>query len=189
MVVVAGPGSGLSEEPTLGCESVTLESESFPCCPPGPVTVQAQGVVEHLLVDEVEQPALDAPHGLHGCLPRGLLAFEVVAALAGVADLAAGHDVQHPVDLPVPRAGQPVADRVAGGGVDGGRAVPGREERLGREAGDVADLDQQPGAPEGPMPLRSNSPVPVATTSSVSSLPMAVRAPRPELSLLTGSSQ
>jgi hypothetical protein len=39
MVVVAGPGSGLSEEPTLGCESVTLESESFPCCPPGSVPV------------------------------------------------------------------------------------------------------------------------------------------------------
>jgi hypothetical protein len=34
--LVAGPGSGLSEEPALGCESVTLELESFPCCPPGP---------------------------------------------------------------------------------------------------------------------------------------------------------
>src|SRR3954453_8726733 len=33
----AGPGSGWSEEPASGCESVTLESESFPCCPPGPV--------------------------------------------------------------------------------------------------------------------------------------------------------
>ena len=33
---VAGPGSGLSEEPVLGCEPVALESESFPCCPPGP---------------------------------------------------------------------------------------------------------------------------------------------------------
>ena len=35
--LLAGPGSGLSEEPASGCESVALESESFPCCPPGPV--------------------------------------------------------------------------------------------------------------------------------------------------------
>ena len=34
---LAGPGRGLSEEPALGCESVTLESESFPRCLPGPV--------------------------------------------------------------------------------------------------------------------------------------------------------
>src|SRR4051794_9755419 len=31
----AGSGSGWSEEPASGCESVTLESESFPGCPPG----------------------------------------------------------------------------------------------------------------------------------------------------------
>ena len=36
-MVVAGPGSGLSEEPALGCEPVALESESLPRCPPGPV--------------------------------------------------------------------------------------------------------------------------------------------------------
>ena len=34
---LAGPGSGLSEEPALGCEPVALESESCPVCPPGPV--------------------------------------------------------------------------------------------------------------------------------------------------------
>src|SRR3954466_9217268 len=34
---VAGPGSGLSEEPVWGCEPVALEGESFPRCPPGPV--------------------------------------------------------------------------------------------------------------------------------------------------------
>src|SRR4051794_31471187 len=38
-VGVAGPGSGWSEEPVRGCEPVALESESFPCCPPGPVFV------------------------------------------------------------------------------------------------------------------------------------------------------
>jgi hypothetical protein len=36
--LVAGPGSGFSEEPALGCEPVALESESCPVCPPGPVT-------------------------------------------------------------------------------------------------------------------------------------------------------
>ena len=36
--VTAGPGRGLSEEPAWGCEPVALESESFPRCPPGPVT-------------------------------------------------------------------------------------------------------------------------------------------------------
>lgn len=34
---MAGPGSGLSEVPVWGCEPATLESESLPLCPPGPV--------------------------------------------------------------------------------------------------------------------------------------------------------
>ena len=46
-LVVAGPGSGLSEEPVWGCEPVTLESESLPWCPPGPVPERVDGVVEH----------------------------------------------------------------------------------------------------------------------------------------------
>src|SRR3954469_19055354 len=41
-----GPRSGLSEEPAPGCESVTLESESFPCCPPGLVFGAAEVVTE-----------------------------------------------------------------------------------------------------------------------------------------------
>lgn len=32
--VVAGPGSGLSEELVWGCEPAALESESLPRCPP-----------------------------------------------------------------------------------------------------------------------------------------------------------
>lgn len=42
-----------------------------------------------------------------------------------------------------------MADLVAGGGVDGRGAVPGREVRLGGEPGDVCDLDQQPGRAGG----------------------------------------
>jgi hypothetical protein len=34
---VAGPGSGLSEEPTSGVRSVTLDFSVVPECPPGPV--------------------------------------------------------------------------------------------------------------------------------------------------------
>jgi hypothetical protein len=33
----AGPGSGLSEEPTSGVRSVTPDSSVVPECPPGPV--------------------------------------------------------------------------------------------------------------------------------------------------------
>jgi cytochrome c oxidase assembly factor CtaG len=36
LLAAAGPGSDLSEEPALGCESVTLESVVVPRCPPGP---------------------------------------------------------------------------------------------------------------------------------------------------------
>src|SRR5439155_25644236 len=34
--LVAGPGSGLSEEPTSGVRSVTLDCRVVPECPPGP---------------------------------------------------------------------------------------------------------------------------------------------------------
>src|SRR6185312_4110011 len=35
--VVAGPGSGLFEEPVAGLQSGRAATESFPCCPPGPL--------------------------------------------------------------------------------------------------------------------------------------------------------
>ena len=53
---------------------------------------------------------------------------------------------KYPVDLTVPAAGQPVSDVVAGGGVDGCGAGPGREVVAVGEPGDVADLDEQPGS-------------------------------------------
>jgi hypothetical protein len=88
-------------------------------------------VFEHGLEDEVGQPAFDAAHGLHGRLAIALLPFVVVPAGFVVAELDAGHDVQHPVDLSVPAAGESVPDLVAGGDVDGGGAVPRREVRIG----------------------------------------------------------
>ena len=118
-------------------------------------------VVEHRAVDDVGEASFEAAHGFVGGFAARLLAVVVGAAFGGVAELDDGHDVQDPVDLPVPASGEPVADVVAGGGVDGGGAGPGREVAAVGEPGDVADLDQQPGAPEGPMPCRSIRPVPV----------------------------
>ena len=37
--VVAGPGVACPKSRRLGCELAALETESFPCCPPGPVTL------------------------------------------------------------------------------------------------------------------------------------------------------
>jgi len=127
-------------------------------------------VLEHLLEDDVRKPAFDAAHRLHRGFAVGFLAVVVVATLAGVADLDAGHDVQHPVDLPVAAAGEAVPDLVTGGGVDGGGAVPGREVvAVGNRVMSPTSTSGR-AAPEGPMPGRSSRLVPVASRSSVSSL-------------------
>jgi hypothetical protein len=81
---------------------------------------------------------------------QGGLAFGEAASVVGaaggvVADLGDGHDVQDPVDSPVPGAGEPVAFLVAGGGFDRGGAVPRGEMRGGAEPGDVTDVADQPG--------------------------------------------
>ena len=77
--------------------------------------------------------------------------------------------MQGPVDLAVPESGQSVSDLVAGGGVDGCGAVPGREVVAVGKAGDVADLDQEAGGAGGTGAV-SISVVPVACTRAVSSL-------------------
>jgi hypothetical protein len=89
-------------------------------------------VVDHLPVDDVGQPAFQAAHGLHRGFAGGLLPVEVGTPLGGVAQLDGGDDVQDPVDLAAPGPREPVADLVAGGGVDGCGAVPGREVRAVR---------------------------------------------------------
>jgi excisionase family DNA binding protein len=52
--------------------------------------------------------------------------------------------VQDAVDLAIAGPRQPVPDLIAGGGIDRGGAVPGREVVAVGEPGDVGDLDQQP---------------------------------------------
>jgi hypothetical protein len=89
-------------------------------------------------------------------------------ALGVVAELDDGHDVQDPVDAPVPGSGQPVASLVAGGRVEG--AVPFQDAKWSR----LANLLTSPmspssrAAPDGPIPGSCCSVLPVDATSSVS---------------------
>jgi hypothetical protein len=61
------------------------------------------------------------------------------------AQLNDGHDVQNPVDAPVPGPREAVAVLVAGGGIDRGGAVPGGEVTAAGEPADVTDVAEQPG--------------------------------------------
>jgi hypothetical protein len=70
------------------------------------------GVVEHLLMDDVAESSVHASHRFHRRFAVRRFGFVVVAAVAGVGDLNAGHDVPDAVDLPVPRLGKPMADLV-----------------------------------------------------------------------------
>jgi hypothetical protein len=66
------------------------------------------------VIDDVGEPAFEASHRFAGCLPGGNFAVVVGAAFAAaVAELDDGHDVQDAVDLPVPCAGEAVADLLA----------------------------------------------------------------------------
>jgi hypothetical protein len=78
-------------------------------------------------------------------LAGGEFAPVVGASFGVVPDLDDGHDVQDPVEPPVPGAGEPVPLLLAGGGVDRGGAGPGGEVRAGAEPGDVADVAEDPG--------------------------------------------
>jgi hypothetical protein len=62
-----------------------------------------------------------------------------------VADLHDRGDVQHVVESPVAGPGQPVADLVAAGGVQGCGAGPGCEVVAVGEPGHVADVGKDPG--------------------------------------------
>jgi hypothetical protein len=95
------------------------------------------------------ESAFEAAHSFVGRLAGGDFPVVVGTSLCGVAQLDHGHHVKNPVDLAVPAPGQAVTDVVAGGGVNRGGAGPGREVALGREPGNVTDLDQQPGGAGG----------------------------------------
>ena len=102
-------------------------------------------VRDELVIDQVGQPPLEAPQRFLGGLALGPLPLVVEAAgRARVADLGDRHHVQGVVDPPVPGPGQPVADLLAGGGVDRGGAVIAGKSVLGGEPGHVTNLSQNP---------------------------------------------
>jgi hypothetical protein len=75
-----------------------------------------------------------------------------------VAELHDAHHVEHHVDLSVPAAGEAVVLPIAGGHVDRGGPGPGREVAPVREAGDVADLDQEPARTGGSDAVQVDQP-------------------------------
>ena len=98
---VAGPGSDFSEVPAQGCKPATLEPAAVPVCPPGPV---AEARASLIICRQAwpGQPSLEAPDGFGAGLAGGELAAVAGAAFGVVAQLHDGHDVQHPVNAPVP---------------------------------------------------------------------------------------
>jgi hypothetical protein len=98
---VAGPGSDFSEVPAQGRKPATLEPVAVPVCPPGPV---AEARASLIICRQAwpGQPSLEAPDGFGAGLAGGELAAVAGAAFGVVAQLHDGHDVQHPVDAPVP---------------------------------------------------------------------------------------
>jgi hypothetical protein len=87
--------------------------------------------VEHPLVDDVGQVAFEGAQRFHRGLALGEASPVVGAAWCVTAKLDDGHDVQDPIDAAVAGAGEPVAALVAGGRLERGGAVPGREVRGG----------------------------------------------------------
>jgi hypothetical protein len=66
-------------------------------------------VGEHAAEDDVGQPAFQRPHGHHGRQSAGSPCVVAGAAFGLVPQLDDRHDVQDPVDAPVPGAGEAVA--------------------------------------------------------------------------------
>ena len=93
-----------------------------------------------------------------GGLAGGDLAPVVGAAFGVVAELDDGHDVQHPVDPPVPGPGQPMALLSPEEASIG--AVPFQEAKcawVGNRAMSPTSPSSR-AAPEGPMPLQVQQP-------------------------------
>ncbi len=99
-LLVAGPGSGLSEEPALGCEPVALGVRVVARCPPGPVAAEVASVLvgQHAGVHDVGQTTFQGAHRHHGRCATGLSGVVELAALEWGCALDDGHDVQRPVD-------------------------------------------------------------------------------------------
>jgi hypothetical protein len=72
--VVAGPGSGLSEEPMSGVGSVALDCRVVPECPPGPVASRRLWSASICADTMLDSRRLRARMACMGVLPAAFLA-------------------------------------------------------------------------------------------------------------------
>jgi hypothetical protein len=99
---------------------------------------------------DIGQASFQAAQRFFRGLALETFAFVVAAAGAvGLPDLGDGHHVQRMVDTSVAGSGESVADLVAGGRVDRGGSVVGREVVLGRESVDGRDFGEDAAGDDG----------------------------------------
>jgi hypothetical protein len=92
-------------------------------------------VGEHARIDDVRQPPFECPQRFHRGLPASFSGVVIGAPGGAIAELDHGHDVQHPVDLAVAGAGEPMALLLTRGRVQGrggcSRTRTDRDSRIG----------------------------------------------------------
>jgi hypothetical protein len=126
------------------------------------------------VADDVGQPPFQRSHGFHRGLAGRDLAVEVGSALGRVAQLDDSHDVQRAVDLPVASADSRCRTCSPEDASMG--AVPFQDAKwaLSRKPVMSPTSTSSLAAPEGPMPFSWVSVLPVAASSSRSSLSAAL---------------
>ena len=97
------------------------------------------GIAHETAVDGIGQAPFETPQRFSTAFTGGAFALVVGPAAGVVAERGDGHDVQAMVELAIAGAGEPVADDIAGGGLDGGGAAVGGKRRGGAEPIDRAD--------------------------------------------------
>jgi len=126
-------------------------------------------VGEQLAIDGIGDPALETPHCLEGLLALGPLTSVGSPTLGIETDLGDRGNVDHVVDPPVPRSGEPVPVLLTRRGVQGCGAGPGREPVAVGEPGHVTDIGQDPGRHHRPDTAKILNREPRANTITLSS--------------------
>ncbi len=112
---------------------------------------------DELAVDDVGQAPTQAAHRFHRRYAVGEAAPVVAGARSVGAQLHEPGHVEHVVEPPVAGSRQAVADVLAAGGVDWRGAGLGREVAAVGEAGDVADVGEDPDSKAPALICRSAS--------------------------------
>lgn len=97
------------------------------------------GIAHETAVDGIGQAPFQTSQRFSMAFAGGAFALVIGPAGSVVAELSNGHDMQAMVELAISRAGKPVADDIAGGGLDRGGAGVGGKRRGGTEPIDRAD--------------------------------------------------